>query len=127
MVGDSSLPVRFSVQVLNLPVLREVQVSSAPAPKSARASWNPRPLSDEAPTLAAFKDPGLKSPSGSELPSFGQFSTHSAHRPNRALTKSLQISVTETAVSAMPSSSRDLWVLHERVRVAPKDHVNWRA
>ena len=35
--------------------------------------------------------------------------------PNhRALQKSTLISLTETAVSAMPSSSRDLWVLHDR-------------
>ena len=33
---------------------------------------------------------------------------------NRALQKSTLISLTETAVSAMPSSSRDLWVLHDR-------------
>lgn len=56
------------------------------APKSARNTWNP---------------PGgalvTQQPAG-----------------NRALSKGLQIKLTDTAISAMPSSSRDLWVLYEK-------------
>lgn len=54
------------------------------APRSARASWN-------APTGGGTPTP-----------------------PNRALVKGQMISLTDTAISAMPSESRDLAVLHDR-------------
>ncbi len=57
----------------------------AEAPKSARASWNP---------------------GGAAQPAAGAQS--------RALVKGQMISLTDTAISAMPSESRDLVVLHER-------------
>lgn len=94
---------------------RQVQVEPGRAPQSARARWNKRPLSDEVPTVASFQEPAIKKRSVSEeMPTFGHFSTPPPNQPNRALTRSQQISITETAVSAMPSTSRDLWLLHER-------------
>jgi capsular exopolysaccharide synthesis family protein len=57
------------------------------APKSARSSWNP---SSSQPGALVRQD------------------------QNRGLSKGLQIKLTDTAISAMPSSSRDLWVLYEK-------------
>ena len=61
----------------------------AQAPRSARASWSP--------------------PSGGAAPGGAQPTPQ-----NRALVKGQMISLTDTAISAMPSESRDLAVLHEK-------------
>ena len=87
---------------------RAVKMPPGDEPQSARSgrrSWDPQSTPDSA---SRKNQRGLTeeleaiSPNG---------------RPNqnhRALEKSTIISLTETAVSAMPSSSRDLWVLHDR-------------
>ncbi|MCA9555750.1 MAG: P-loop NTPase [Myxococcales bacterium] len=67
---------------------RRTPPQGAQAPKSARASWNPP---GGAGTAAPTPTP-----------------------QNRALVKGQMISLTDTAISAMPSQSRDLAVLHEK-------------
>lgn len=62
---------------------------NARAPKSARASWSP--------------------PATTDAPQSG-----GAGAQNRALVKGQTISLTDTAISAMPSESKDLVVLHDR-------------
>jgi capsular exopolysaccharide synthesis family protein len=69
---------------------RKVQAPQARTPKSARASWSPPPSdSDDAPTIAM-------------------------NSQSKALVKGQMISLTDTAISAMPSESKDLVVLHDR-------------
>lgn len=63
----------------------------AEPPKSARSTWSP-PRSDRGPVGSAL----------------------AVQEPGRALTKGQMISLTDTALSAMPSSSRDLVVLYDR-------------
>ncbi len=64
---------------------RRSAAPDAPAPRSARASWSP--------------------PSGAAAP---------APSSRGALVKGQTISLTDTAISAMPSESKDLMVLHEK-------------
>jgi len=66
---------------------RRAPAPKGQAPRSARASWNP---------------PGGGSSGGQPTPN------------NRALVKGQMISLTDTAISAMPSESKDLAVLHDK-------------
>jgi protein-tyrosine kinase len=65
-------------------------------PRSARATWSPRE--------------GTGTSSGASASS-GATGTGSQ---SRALTRGIQIKLTDTAIAAMPSQSRDLWVLYQK-------------
>ena len=87
---------------------RAVEMPTGDEPKSARSSrrtWNNqagRESSESSSRRGLTEELAAITPDGQRV------------QNNRALQKSTLISLTETAVSAMPSSSRDLWVLHDR-------------
>lgn len=74
---------------------RRSQAPRGQAPRSARASWNP-------PSGGGGHGSGGGSAGGQPIPQ------------NRALVKGQMISLTDTAISAMPSESKDLAVLHDK-------------